>query len=229
MASGKVNTPIEVFLLAENRLLREALGRVLSKKHEMCVVAAAAFHPQIVRSIAETHPDVLLLDSAVFACSDIKLVSAVREEIPDVKIVLIGMEPEKETFLRCVRAGASAYVLKDASAAEIAAAVRGVASGQAICPPGLCLALFEYVAQQIAQLPLLQGKIQLGLTRREQQLVEMIGVGLSNKEIANQLNLSEQTIKNHIHRMLRKLGATDRLTAVEVCRQEGLFVRSRAV
>jgi two-component system, NarL family, response regulator DevR len=221
MATGKVNRPIEVFLLAENRLLREALGRVLSKKHEMCVVAASAFHPQIVRSIAETQPDVLLLDSAVFACSDLKVVAAVRAEIPGVKVVMIGMETDKETFVRCVRSGISGYVLKDASAAEIAAAVRGVASDEAVCPPALCLALFEYLARQ-PQVSALQGKLQFGLTRREQQLVQMIGGGLSNKEIASQLNLSEQTIKNHIHRMLRKLGAGDRLAAVEVCRQEGL-------
>ena len=85
-----------------------------------------------------------------------------------------------------------------------------------------CAALFEQIANPCSQFRLYRGKSQLGLTRREQQLVKMISQGPSNKEIANQLNLSEQTVKNHIHRILRKLGASDRLSAVEVCRVEGI-------
>ena len=100
---------------------------------------------------------------------------------------------------------------------EEASAVRAVASDQAVCPPDLCLALFEYVATQRMHFSF-RLKRDLGLTRREQQLVQMIDRGLTNKEIASQLNLSEQTVKNHIHRMLRKLGASSRLAAVELCR-----------
>jgi DNA-binding NarL/FixJ family response regulator len=83
------------------------------------------------------------------------------------------------------------------------------------------MALFERVANQKTHPPSFAIRHNLGLTRREQQLVQMISRGLTNKEIASQLNLSEQTVKNHIHRMLRKLGATDRLGAVELCRVPG--------
>jgi DNA-binding NarL/FixJ family response regulator len=96
--------------------------------------------------------------------------------------------------------------------------VRSAATDEAVCPPRLCLALFECIARQWAQIPRFNGKHTFGLTRREQQLVEMIGGGLTNKEIANELNLSDQTVKNHIHRILKKLGVSDRLSAVEVCR-----------
>jgi DNA-binding NarL/FixJ family response regulator len=123
-----------------------------------------------------------------------------------------------------VRDGIAGYVLKDASAMEVAAAVRSVANGEAVCPPSLCLALFERVANQNAQPASFVIRHNLGLTRREQQLVQLISGGLTNKEIATQLNLSEQTVKNHVHRMLRKLGATDRLSAVELCRQPGAVV-----
>jgi len=97
-----------------------------------------------------------------------------------------------------------------------------VTEGEAVCPPSLCLDLFDYVCQQSRLLPNFRVKQQLGLTRREQQLVEMIGRGLTNKEIAQQLNVAEQTIKNHVHRMLRKVGVNDRLAVVDLCRTQGL-------
>jgi two-component system response regulator DevR len=212
---------VQVFILAENRLLREALTRILSKKSDIRVVGAAAFSPDVVAQISGAAPDVLLSDSAVVALSDLRLVSEVRAAIPGLKVVMIGMEGDREIFLRAVGDGVVGYVLKDASAMEVAAAVRSVANNEAVCPPGLCLALFERVATQKACPSSFVIRHNLGLTRREQELVQLIGHGLTNKEIASQLNLSEQTVKNHIHRMLRKLGATDRLSAVELCRAPG--------
>lgn len=213
---------IDVFLLAENRLLREALARVLDNKNDIRVVAAVAYDAKLTERVGELCPQILALDSSVFASIGLDIVTSIRNTVLDIKILLVGMDSDKETFLRCVRAGVSGYVLKEASANEVAAAVRSVAYDGAVCPPKFCAALFEQVANPRSEFRLYRGKSQLGLTRREQQLVQMISQGLSNKEIANQLNLSEQTVKNHIHRMLRKLGASDRLSAVEVCRLEGI-------
>jgi len=212
---------VQVFILAENRLLREALTRILSKKSDIRVVGASPFSPDVVEQISGVGPDVLLSDSAAIALSDLRLISEVRAAVPGLKVVMIGMDADREIFLRAVRDGIVGFVLKDASAMEVAAAVRSVANDEAVCPPGLCLALFERVADQNAHAPSFVIRHNLGLTRREQQLVQLISRGLTNKEIASQLNLSEQTVKNHIHRMLRKLGATDRLGAVEMCRMPG--------
>jgi DNA-binding NarL/FixJ family response regulator len=219
MSSG-VET-VQVFILAENRLLREALTRILNKKSDIHVVGASAFSPVVVQEIRSAAPDVLLSDSTAVALSELQLVSEARAVVPGLKVVMIGMDADQETFLRAVRDGVVGYVLKDASAMEVASAVRSVASGEAVCPPSLCAALFNKVSEQLTQPASFIIRHNLGLTRREQQLVQMIGRGLTNKEIAAQLNLSEQTIKNHIHRMLRKLGASDRLDAVEVCRMPG--------
>jgi DNA-binding NarL/FixJ family response regulator len=208
---------VEVFILADNRLMREALARILNKKSDIHVVAAAAFGPEIVQQIAQLAPDVVLTDSAAVMLSDLHLIAEIRTALPGLKVVMIGMEADQATFLRAIRDGIVGYMLKDASAMEVAAAVRAVANGEAVCPPELCLALFEEVARQNTREGCLLAKHDLGLTRREQQLVHMISHGLTNKEIAAQLNLSEQTVKNHIHRMLRKLGASDRLAAVEIC------------
>ena len=214
---------VQVFILAENRLLREALARILNKKSDIRVVGAAAFAPDIVQQIAAAAPDVLLCDSATVVLSELRLVSEVRSALPGLKVVMVGMEPEPGTFLKAVRDGIVGYVLKEASAMEVAACVRAVANGEAVCPPALCMALFEQLANSMPQATTFVFKPDLGLTRREQQLVQMISRGLTNKEIASQLNLSEQTVKNHVHRMLRKLGASDRLGAVERCRVPGAF------
>jgi DNA-binding NarL/FixJ family response regulator len=213
---------VQVFILAENRLLREALARILNKKNDLRVVGASAFAQDIVQQIASAAPDVLLSDSAALALSELRLVSEVRAAVPGVKVVMIGMDAEPETFMRGVRDGIVGYVLKDASAMEVAACVRSVANGEAVCPSVLTLALFQQVAKQHSHSPRFAIRHNLGLTRREQQLLHMISGGLTNKEIAAQLNLSEQTVKNHVHRMLRKLGASDRLAAVELCRLPGV-------
>lgn len=217
------NETVQVFILAENRLLREALARILNKKSDVRVVAAAAIASDIVGQITQAAPDVLLCDSSALALSELHLVAEVRAAVPGLKVIMIGMDGSPENFLRAVRDGIVGYVLKDASAMEVATAVRSVANDEAVCPPSLCRVLFEELAKPNVQShPSLLLRHNLGLTRREQQLVQMISRGLTNKEIASQLNLSEQTVKNHIHRMLRKLGATDRLGAVEICRMPGV-------
>ena len=209
---------IRVFILAENRLLREALALLLGKKSGIRVVEACAFSPQVVKQIAEVSPDILLSDSSTLASPDLQVIAEVRAAVPGLKVMTIGMEEDRTTFLQAMRDGVSGYVLKDASAIELAAAVRAVADGQAVCPPNLCMALFEFVAEDRSQPSSFRLGHDLGLTRREQQLIQMIDRGLTNKEIAGQLNLSEQTVKNHVHRILRKLGASDRLAAAELCR-----------
>lgn len=213
---------ISVFLLAENRLLREALTRILNKKSDINVVGAATFSPAVIDAITAVAAQVVLFDP-VDAASSLAFVRALRESLPGLKVVMIGMEPNSGLFLQAVRVGVAGYLLKDATAADVAAAVRSVATNCAVCPPELCQSLFDYVAQQRTTFPSFFIKQQFGLTRREQQLVEMIGRGFTNKEIAGDLGLSEQTVKNHIHRVLRKVGVRDRLAAVEVCRTQGFL------
>lgn len=178
----------------------------------------------VIQEIVKVAPDVLLTDFSAIAPPDLQLIPEVRSVIPGVKVVMIGMDPDREIFFRAVRDGIAGYVLKDASAAEVATAIRSVAKNEAVCPPSLCWALFEHFASERQPTFSFRLRHHLGLTRREQQLVQMIGRGLTNKEIASQLNLSEQTVKNHVHRMLRKLGAPDRLAAVELCRMPSAVV-----
>ncbi len=213
-----------VFLLAENRLLREALLRVLSKKDDISVVGAGSYGAGMYEDIVATGANIVVLDSVSRVLADAGIVGELHRRNPAIRVVMVGMEAEESVFLRVVQAGAVGYVLKDASAVEVARTIRAVALGEAVCPGALSGVLFQWVARHKSTLPNRQLKSALGLSRREQQLVGLIQQGLTNKEMASRLNLSEQTVKNHVHRMLRKLGAPDRLAIVEVCRNEGAYV-----
>jgi two-component system, NarL family, response regulator DevR len=216
----QVSQRIQVFLLAENCLLREALVRVLRKKDDVAVVGAIAFSPFALETIAAANPDIVLFDSASIALGQPCLVSHMRQSMVLRKAVMISMEEDEATFLWAVREGAVGYVLKDASAAEIVRVIRAVAAGEAVCPPRFSAALFQSAARDLAFSYQPARKVKFGLSRREQQLIGLIRAGFSNKEMGARLNLSEQTIKNHVHRILRKVGATDRLEIVERCHSD---------
>lgn len=217
------STSVSVFLLAQNRLLREALSRILSKKNNIAVLGACALTDASAVEVASTSPDVLVIEGFSANSAHTDLVRQIRQSLPGLKVVMIGMESDAQHFLHAVRSGAMGYIVKDASALEVVGAVRTVAGGGAVCSAELCAFLFQYAAQQ-GQLPSYHARSTLGLTNREQQLVGFIARGFTNKEIASELRLAEQTVRNHIHRMLKKLGATHRLAVVDICRMEGISV-----
>lgn len=207
----------EVFLLAENRLLREALIRLLSKGSEASIVGASPYSSSVHREIIAARPQIILMDSSGLESSRPTLISALRSAIRTLRIVMVDMEPDEDIFLNAIRAGVAGYVLKNASALEVAAAIRAVAAGEAVCPSSLSMALFRCVMQQTTASPNVAWATDLGLSRRESETVELLRLRLTNKEIALKLNLSEQTVKNHVHRILRKLGARDRFNIAELC------------
>lgn len=207
----------EVYLLAENRLLREALIRLLSKRSEVRVVGANAYSPSVQREIIAARPQIILMDSSGLESSRPALISTLRSAIRSLRIVMVDMAPDEEIFLGAIRAGVVGYVLKNASALEVAAAIRTVAAGKAVCPPSLCMILFRCVMQQPQAPHSAPWGSELGLSRRQQETVELLRQRLTNKEIALRLNLSEQTVKNHVHSILRKLGAPNRFSIAEMC------------
>jgi DNA-binding NarL/FixJ family response regulator len=213
---------VSVYLVAGNRLLREALTRILNKTGNFDVRGVSPFVPDVSSCVADLDTDVLILDALSVELSDYAFLHDIATRAPGVKIVLIDMDSDHETFLKCVRAGVVGYLLQDASASDVISGVQAVARGEAVCPPKLCMPLFRTVARQWTTLPSAHLRIQLGLTRRQQQLVPLIAQGFTNKEIACHLNISEQTVKNHIHRMLRRVGATDRLQVIDMTRGLGV-------
>jgi len=181
------------------------------------VVGANGYSSSVHREIIAARPQIILMDSSGLESSRPTLISTLRTAIRTLRIVMVDMAPDEETFLGAVRAGVVGYVLKNASALEVASAIRGVAAGRAVCPPSLCMVLFRSVGQQPAAPRAIQWGSDSGLSRRQQETVELLRQRLTNKEIALRLNLSEQTVKNHVHSILRKLGAPNRFSIAELC------------
>jgi DNA-binding NarL/FixJ family response regulator len=213
-----------VFVAAENRLLREALSRTLSKSGEAEVIGAELSESFRTEDLLQEAADILLLSSRGSREEDVATIRKVRSGAPRVLILLIDVEGEETEFLQCIRAGVRGYLPKDASAEDVVEAVRAVQAGKAVCPGMLCAALFRYFEREANSFPSAIVHHRLGLTRREQQLIPLIAEGLTNKEIANRFCLSEQTVKNHLYRMKHKIGAEDRLGIVQVCRTQGFIV-----
>jgi len=207
MADSVVELPIRVFLLIENRLLREALSRLFRKRSEFQVVGQGS-RSEIHSDDSQNTPcDVLAVDFF-----DSNLLSGIRGP----KAILIGMDDDPDQFLAAVRAGVSGYLLKDASASEVVGAIRRVLKGEAICPPQLCAVLFRWFAEHA---PMKRGRWashEHHITLRQRQLVELMAGGLTNKEIATHLNLSEFTVRNHIHRIMKQVDVGSRREAVDV-------------
>jgi len=216
---------LKLFLIVENRLLREALAGIVRKQPDFCVVGVDRYAPSIEKQFVETGCDILVADHASVTIFPTTFVTDSLSLAPGMKIVLLGMEDDPEIFLQAIRAGVCGYLLGDATAEETLAAVRRVAQGEAVCPPRLCLHLFQFVAREAQKGSLVLNQrvcAKLGLTPRQQQLVSFLARGLTNKEIAANLNLSEYTVKNHVHRIMRQLNAESRYAAVQtVC--EGGF------
>jgi two-component system nitrate/nitrite response regulator NarL len=208
----------------ENRLLREALVRLFCKRADLLVVGQCGYADTGALHELDSKCDVLVIDSLQIPW----LSRTTAIEGPDrasFRTIVIARESDEKNFLAAVRLGIAGYLLQDASASDVVAAVRAVFRGEAVCPPQLCSALFRFVAQMAREMPV-QQSLKPDLTLRQQQLVALVAKGLTNKEIASHLNLSQFTVRNHIHRILKQVDAESRSEAVETIRAHGYSISS---
>ena len=219
-----------VFLATENRLLRDTLARLLRKQSGISIAGVAANTDGFSAQVVESACDVVLTDFSPDS-SNSPLLGNLHQENSQLKIILIGMADNPEIFMKAIHLGARGYVLKDASALEIVTAIRRVARGEAFCPPNLCMVLIEQIwKEQRSKLDSAHSPTpNCGrLTHRQVQLMTLVADGLSNKEIASSLNLSQFTVKNHLRRVMRQVEATSRYDAVELIRASGLLGERRS-
>jgi DNA-binding NarL/FixJ family response regulator len=210
-----------VYVVAENRLLRETLVRLFRKRGDLCVVGENSYSGSTPEGVAAAQSDLLLLDCFNPNHKSDDLICDLRESVPQIKVVLFGMDEDGDIFLQAVRLGINGYVLKNASAAELTDAVRMVALGEAVCPPKFCKILFQAIATESSQKAAIEEQragMRFELTQRQRQLMSLVAMGLSNKEIAANLNLSEFTVKNHIYRVMKQVDAQNRHEAVHLIR-----------
>lgn len=214
-----------VYVLEQNRLLRQALVHLLRKQTSFTVLGDSDDDAGALEELMVTRCDILLL-SSLETLRAIYQRAEECERLKEIKVVLFGMEEKPEFFLQAVQLRTIGYLLKDASSAEIIAAIRTVALGEATCPPKLCKSLFDHLSNTFSATSKkveARACVMCELTHRQRQLMKLVAKGMTNKEIATNLHLSEFTIKNHIHRVMKSLEVGSRHTAVDVIRANGLL------
>jgi len=207
-----------VFLLIGSRLLRETLLRLFRKRSDLAIVGLGAPAATDSTEVEQSQCDVLLTDHFSAKTPNESLVFRDQWASLQGEILLLGMEEDQDQFLAAVRAGATGYLLKDASAGDVIAAVRSISRGEAVCPPKLCMCLIKWMSGKAREELTPRAEAKPSLTLRQRQLVTLVAQGLTNKEIASQLNLSEFTVKNHLHRIMKQMDADTRYEAVESVR-----------
>lgn len=219
----RLSPETNVYLLAENRMLRDALARLLRKRSEINVVGVSNNSEMARADIVASQCEVVLTDSFADRAHSGSLHELLGEG-PRIKLLLFGMSEDPDVFLNAVSLGICGYLLKDASASEIVAAVRAASRGEATCPPSLCMKLIQHFSKMMRDKPGLadaQADNRKTLTPRQLQLIRLVAEGLTNKEIAANLNLSQCTVKNHIRRVMRQMEAANRYDAVNLIRASG--------
>ena len=202
---------ILVAILDDNRLVREGLSAMLNNLPDMRVVASMAAHSS---SLADTPVHVVLLDVGLRDQESHRVAIALRAEMPDTKVIVMDLIPVHEEIMDFVNAGVSGFVLKDATLEEFVATIRSVASGQKVLPPRMATSLFSQIVNEAGGH---RGDdkedvlADVRMTRREREVIELIGEGLSNKEIAGRLNIAPHTVKSHVRNVMEKLALHTRL------------------
>ena len=215
-----MNKSIRVFIVDDNRLLREGLVSMLSEQENLIVVGAAASGLEALKQIKTLQPNVALIDIGMPDKDGIEVTEALHRDAPDVRVIILGMPDLSDEIMACIEAGAVGYVLKEASFDYLVEIIRSANRGESFCSPRVAASLFSRVAELAGErIP----ESSVKLTPREVEIINKIADGLSNKEIAQLLFVEVQTIKNHIHNILDKLQLHNRLEAVQYAREKKLL------
>ena len=217
--------PIRTMIVDDHALFRRGLQMVLDEEPDIDLVGQASDGTEAVEKAAESLPDVVLMDIRMPRSSGIEACRAMKEAAPSAKIVILTISDEEEDLFEAIRAGASGYLLKDIPLDEVADAVRAVHGGQSLINPsmaGKLLTEFATLArrddgERVQEVPAPR------LTEREMQVLKLVARGMNNRDIAKELFISENTVKNHVRNILEKLQIHSRMEAVMVAVREKLI------
>ena len=202
---------LRILLIEDNRILRDGIKAMLNKQADLRVVAATGGSHDTILQVRTSKPHVVLIDLGLRNENGIQTVTILTKELPQVKVIGMGLIPTQQDIVEFVEAGAAGFVLKDATVADVLETIRTVARGTKVLPPLLTGSLFTHVVNYALK----RGKRSLAsavrMTKREREVIVLIAEGLRNKEIASRLNLSTYTVKSHIHNILEKMALHSRL------------------
>jgi DNA-binding NarL/FixJ family response regulator len=213
-------TPLRLMVVDDHPMWRDAVTRDPEAAGEQVVATAATGEEALARARA-TRPQVVVLDLQIPAPSGVEVTATLVREDPAVRVLILSASGEQADVLDAVKAGATGYLVKSASSAELLDAVRRVALGDTVFTPGLAgLVLGEY--RRLSESPARGGEELPRLTERETEVLRLVAKGLSYKQIADRLVLSHRTVQNHVQNTLRKLQLHNRVQLVRYAIEQGL-------
>jgi len=198
-----------VLLVDDHALLRTGVANIINQEPDLEVVAEAGNGVEAIEAYERHHPDVTLLDLRMPVMEGVEVVRRVRDKDPRARFIVLTTYDTDEEIARALKAGAKAYVLKDISADDLVNCIREVLAGKTYLAPAAAAKLAE-------------GVTRVQLTPRELSTLQLMADGRANKEIANELGISERTVKTHLGHLFEKLGVTSRTEAIGVATRRGL-------
>ena len=200
---------IQVLVIEDNRLVRDGLKDLLSSQSDFTVVAAVDSANTAL--LKQTKPDVILLDATLGNGDSLRMVSTIRKTIPASRVIVMDLLPVREDVIDFIRAGANGFLVKDATVDDCVRTIRSVADGADVVPPVLTATLLSHIADQAIDRGAPQVINAVRMTNREREIIGLIAEGLSNKDIAQRLDIATYTVKSHVHNILEKLALHTRL------------------
>ena len=205
---------IRVLIADDQALFRRGLFVVLGTEDDIDVVAEAEDGEEAVTKAEEMAPDVVLMDVRMPRVNGIEAARRIREMLPSTRILMLTVSDEEDDLYEAIKAGANGYLLKEISVEEVASAIHSVMQGQSLISPSMASKLlneFNSLAKMAAEREQLPAPV---LTARELEVLKLVARGMSNKDVADELFISENTVKNHVRNILEKLHLHSRMEAV---------------
>ena len=212
-----------ILIIDDNRILRDGITALINRQKDFTVTAVADGSSGVVAMARRVKPHIVLLDLGLESQNSLEIVATLKKEFPGLKIIGMGLAPAQADIMECVQAGADGFILKDTMVENMITTIRSVAGGETALPLPMTASLFFQVAEQA----LLKGKRNLKgatrMTQREKEIIALIVEGMSNKQIASDLNIATFTVKSHVHNILEKLALHSRLQIANYSRDEETF------
>ncbi|MFI0505332.1 response regulator [Streptomyces albogriseolus] len=210
--------PVKVFLLDDHEVVRRGVHDLLNDEPDITVVGEAATVEQALIRVPALRPDVAVLDVRLPDGDGVTVCRELRSKMPDLACLMLTSFDDEEALLDSIMAGAAGYVLKQIQGSDLVTAVRTVARGQSLLDASATAKLMARL-RSAGEQPAEEPDVLPGLTDREREILDLIGEGLTNRQIGQRLYLAEKTVKNHISRLLSKLGVERRVQAAVIATQ----------
>ncbi len=214
---------LRVVVADDHALYRRGLEMVLAAEPDIDIVGEAGDGAQAVAQVEETLPDVVLLDLRMPRSSGLEACAAIRRTAPATRILVLTNSESESDLFEAVRAGANGYLLKDVPGEEVADAIRAVAGGHSLISPSMATALLGEFASLSRREPTPHHLTSPRLTAREVEVLRLVARGMANRDIAGELFISENTVKNHVRNILEKLQLHSRMEAVVYAVKENIL------